>query len=132
MNTKVKNRRLVFKNRRAVAAVEAAVCLPILIVIWLGGFELSRVLSLKQQAQLFASNAALQVLETNNSFENIETDVETLATSLGIEGCDAVLTRIDSEIVETTVSIDYAQNSPLSAIFQQQPVASTYFSYRVE
>jgi len=131
MRAKFKNRKSV-KNRRAVAAVEAAVCFPILILIWLGSFELARVLSLKQQAQLFASTAAQQVLESNTSFATIETDVEALALSLGIQECEATLVRTDSEIVESTVTIDYGSNSPLSSIFQRLPVQSTYFSFRPE
>jgi len=125
-------KRAKFKNRRAVAAVEAAVCLPVLVVIWFGSFELARVLSLKQQAQLFASSAAHKVLETTEDFGDIETEMEELATSLGIDGCDVTLTRIDSEIVESMVSIDFGKNSPISGVLNDRPVTSTYYSYREE
>jgi len=121
-----------FVDRRAVAAVEAAVCLPVLVLVWFGSFELARLLSLKQQAQLFASTAANRVIETTDSFESIEAGVENLATSLGIEEVDAVVTRIDSEVVESSVTIDFARNSPLSSLLTGREVNSTYYSYRQE
>ena len=121
-----------FKNRRAAAAVEAAVCLPVLVVIWFGSFELARVLSLKQQAQLFASAAATKVLETTDDFSAIEEDTEALAISLGIKGCEVSLSRVDSQIVESSVVIDFGQNSPLSSVLSDRPVTSTYYSYREE
>ena len=49
------------KNRKGIAAVEAAVCLPMLVIIWLGTVEVSQIISLKQQGQLLASTAANRV-----------------------------------------------------------------------
>lgn len=107
-------------------------CLPVLVVIWFGSFELSRVLSLKQQAQLFASSAATRVLETSADFASIEDDTEALATSLGIRGCEVNLSRVDSQVVESSVVIDFAENSPLSSVLGDRPVTSSYYSYREE
>ena len=118
------------RNRKAVAAVEAAVCLPVLLVVWFGSFEMSRLLSLKQQAQLLSSNAAHQVISTTDSLEEIELEIEDLATSLGIVGCEATLTRVDSEVVQSTVSIDFSRNSPLSSLLTGRNVNSTFHSYR--
>jgi len=120
------------KNRRGVAAVEAAVCLPLLIIIWFGTFEVTRRTSLQQQAQLLAANAAHQILESNDSFDTIEIDTLNLADSLGLEGCDVQISRVDSQIVETSVSMDFGQNSPISSILSGEQVISNYYSYREE
>ena len=121
-----------FTNRKAVAAVEAAVCLPVLLVVWFGSFELSRMLSLKQQVQLLASNAAHEVIVGVDTFEEIETEVEALATSLGIDGADVTVTRLDSEIVSSTVTVDFGQNSPLSSVLAGRQVSSTFQAFRQE
>ena len=126
---KKKHRR---KNRRGVAAVEAAVCLPLLIIIWFGTFEVTRRTSLQQQAQLLAANAAHRILESNAPFETIEIDTLNLAESLGLEGCDVQISRVDSQIVETSVSMDFGQNSPISSILSGEQVISNYYSYREE
>ena len=60
-----------FKNRKGIAAVEAAVCLPMLVVIWLGTVEVSQIISLKQQGQLLATAAANRIVESNDSFAEI-------------------------------------------------------------
>lgn len=121
-----------FTSRAAVAAVEAAVCLPVLVLVWFGSFELARLLSLKQQAQLLSSTAANRVLDSDDSFEVIETRLENLAVDLGIEDVDATVTRIDSEVVESSVTIDFGRNSPLSALLAGRQVNSTYYSFREE
>jgi hypothetical protein len=119
-------------NRRGIAAVEAAVCLPLLIIVWFGTFEVTRRTSLQQQAQLLASNAAHRILESTTEFETIEADTLVLAESLGIEGCQVEISRIDREIVETIVSMDFSQNSPISSILRGQQIQSAYYSYREE
>lgn len=120
------------KNRRGVAAVEAAVCLPLLIIIWFGTFEVTRRTSLQQQAQLLAANAAHRILESDAPFDTIEADALDLAESLGLDGCTVQISRVDSEIVETTVSMDFTDNSPISSILRGQQIVSSYYSYRVE
>ena len=120
------------KNRRGVAAVEAAVCLPLLIIVWFGTFEVTRQTSLKQQAQLLASNAAHRILESPTDFASIKADTLVVADSLGIEGCQVEIFRIDSQLVEIIVSMDFSQNSPISSILAGQQVSSTYYSYREE
>ena len=118
------------KKRRGIATVEAAVCLPLLIIIWLGTFEVTRRRSLQQQAQLLASNAAHRILDSEEDFQTIEGDTLILADSLGIEGCQVQIVRIDEDLVETTVSMDFSQNSPINSILSGQQVTSIYSSYR--
>lgn len=120
------------KNRRGVAAVEAAVCLPLLIIIWFGTFEVTRRTSLQQQAQLLASNAAHRILDNNTDFATIEADTLALAESLGIVDCQVGVSRIDREIIETTVSMDFTKNSPISSLLGGRQVSSSYYSYQEE
>ena len=91
-----------------------------------------RLLSLKQQAQLLSSTAAHKVVESSDSFESIEEEMETLATSLHIEGCVVELERIDSEVVKSMVTIDFSKNSPLSSLLNGKQVSSAYHSFREE
>ena len=128
----MKRKKRIFANRRAVAAVEAAVCLLVIVLVWFASFELNRMLTLKQQAQLFATNAANQVMTTSRSFETIETDVEGLATSLGVSNCEVTVTRVNSQIVRSNVVIDFSSNSPLSSLLSGREVDSTFHSYRTE
>ena len=108
-----RKRRKRFDNRAGVAVVEAAVCLPVLIVIWLGTVEISRTLTLKQQGQLLSSTAAHRIIDSNEPFTDIEADLETLAQEIGINGVDVSVTQFDPELVESTVTIDIDQNSNL-------------------
>ena len=119
-------------NRKGIAAVEAAVCLPVLIVIWLGTVEVSRTLTLKQQGQLMASTAASRILESGTPFAEIEADLETLAEDLGIFGVDVSVKRFDPELVESTVTIDIDQNSSLGSLYPNREVVSRYYAFREE
>lgn len=125
-----RKRRKRFDNRAGVAVVEAAVCLPVLIVIWLGTVEISRTLTLKQQGQLLSSTAAHRIIDSNEPFTDIEADLETLAQEIGINGVDVSVTQFDPELVESTVTIDIDQNSNLGTLFPGRSVTSTYYSYR--
>ena len=118
------------KNRQGIAAVEAAVCLPLLIIVWLGCYEVTRQTSLRQQAQVLAATAADQVISSTKSFDTIKTNIKTLADSLGIEGSSTEIKRVDSQVVEATVSFDFTRNSLISSLFRGQQVSSTYYSYR--
>lgn len=125
-----RKRRKRFDNRAGVAVVEAAVCLPVLIVIWLGTVEISRTLTLKQQGQLLSSTAAHRIIDSNEPFTDIEADLENLAQEIGINGVDVSVTQFDPELVESTVTIDIDQNSNLGTLFPGRSVTSTYYSYR--
>lgn len=125
-----KVRRKRFDNRAGVAVVEAAVCLPVLLIIWLGTVEISRTLTLKQQGQLLSSTAAHRIIDSNEPFTDIEADLENLAQEIGINGVDVSVTQFDPELVESTVTIDIDQNSNLGTLFPGRSVTSTYYSYR--
>lgn len=121
-----------FSDRRGIAAVEAAVCLPVLIIIWLGTVEITRTLTLKQQAQLLSSTAAHRVIDSTTALSEIESNLTSLAEELDIQGVDVSVTRFDTELVEASVSINIDQNSSLGTLFPGRSVNSTYYSYREE
>lgn len=127
---RTRKRKFRSNKRRGIAAVEAAVCLPVVIVIWLGTVEVSTVLTLKQQSQLIAAAAAQQTLESTATFTEIETKFKNLADSIGIEGATVSLRQFDGEIVETEVTIDVGPNSTFGSLLKTKNVNSKYYSYR--
>ena len=56
--------------------------------------------------------------------------MESLASSIGIEGFQIELQRIDSEVIESAVTIDSSANSPFGTILGSHDVTSKYYSYR--
>ena len=127
---RTRKRKFRSNKRRGIAAVEAAVCLPVVIVIWLGTVEVSTVLTLKQQSQLIAAAAAQQTLESTATFTEIETKFKNLADSIGIECATVSLRQFDGEIVETEVTIDVGPNSTFGSLLKTKNVNSKYYSYR--
>lgn len=119
-------------NRDGAAVVEAALLLPLLITVWIFCYEVTHIQALKQQAQLLSSTAATRILESTSSFSSIEAEGAVLAEQLGLAGCEISITRIDSEIVEARVEIDYHQNSTLGSLLYTDKVVSTNYSYRNE
>jgi len=117
-------------GRRGIAAVEAAICLPVLIAIWLGTVEITRTLTLKQQSQLFASAAAARILDTNTPLQDVESNIELMAKEFDVLGVDVSVTRFDNDLVEASVSINIDQNSSLGTLFPGRSVASTYYTFR--
>ena len=119
-------------NRNGIAAVEAGLCLPLLILIWLGSYEMVHTLALKQQGQLLCTTAANRVIDSSTDFETIESEILNLSEAIGVVDCEITIQRLDPEIVESVVTIDYARNSALASIFSMGSVSSSYYSYRVE
>lgn len=119
-------------DRKGLAAVEAALCLPLLIIIWLGSYEMVHALGLKQQGQLLCSTAANRVIESSVDFETIESDVVTMSESIGIIDCVVDVQRLDSEVVESVVTIDFSKNSVFGSIFRTGNVTSSFYSFREE
>ena len=129
---KTQKRRFRTNKRRGLAAVEAAVCMPVLIVIWFGTVEISRVLTLKHQGQLIASTAAHRVIDSTKELSEIETDMEALAETIGIVDADVTLSRFNSEIVESQITINVAKNSTFGTLLTTPQVTSKYYSFREE
>ena len=126
-------RKLGSGKRRGLAAVEAAACMPVLILIWFGTVEVSRTLALKQQGQLIASTGAQRVVASSKAFSEIETELDALALSIGLVDTDITVRRIDSEVVESQVTIEIAKNSAFgSFLTTSHVVTSQYYSFRTE
>lgn len=119
-------------NRNGIAAVEAAVCFPVLVIIWLGTFEVSRRTTLQQQAQLLAASTAHRVQETDIDFGALRSETADLAQALGLEDVQVQISRHDNEVIESTVSMDFTKNSPISTFLRGRQVSSVYYSYREE
>lgn len=122
------------KNKRGgLAATEAAVCLPVLVFIWLASLQLLQLLAFKQQAQVLASHAATRVVASAETFEGIESEVVSMAEELGIEGVEVSVEQIYPIVVKTVVSIDLEQNAPIATALNVAPeIESTFYSYRQE
>ena len=129
-----RNRRNRRNKRSGIAAIEAAVCLPILVLVWLGAYEVNQILSLRQQSQSLSATAATRVVSSAMAFADIETEVEDFSASVGIENCEVTLIRIDPEVVESRVEIQYSSNSPIASMYQSGNgvITSSSFSYRAE
>ena len=119
-------------RRKGVAAVEAAICLPVLVLIWLAAGEVNQLISLKQQTEILAAMSSDRAVRTYISFEAIEDDTEEMAESLGLVGCDVEMSWFDDNIVETKVSLDFSQNSPTPSFLGTGEVSSTLYVYRKE
>ncbi len=117
-------------RRRGAAAVEAAICLPLLVAIWLMTVETNQLITLKQQAQILSSMGATQVVNTLDPVETIEGRVVAVADSLGLEAFQVQIRRLDDEIIETQVSIDFSANSPTKSLLGTDIVTSTSYSFR--
>ena len=55
-----------------------------------------------------------------------------LSEQLDLNSVDVKIRRIDSQIVEALVEIDYSENSVLGSVIELDNVTSINFSYRVE
>lgn len=130
VNRRRRGRSLRKSRRLGAATVEAAICLPVLVVVWLGAFELNQLVTLRQQTQVVASLTADKVVRSLRSFDFIENEVETIAESLGLQDVQIEIVQVDNQIVESKVTIDFASNSPSNTILRFNEVSSTCYSYR--
>lgn len=125
--------RRIKNKRKGIAATEAAICLPILVFIWLASLQLLQLLAFKQQAQLLASHAATSVAASAETFEGIESDVANMAQTLEIEGVEVSVEQISTLFVQSVVSIDLERNAPIATALNVVPkIESTFYSYRPE
>ena len=118
------------ESRKGAAAVEAAICLPVLVGIWLATTELNQFINLRQQTQILAAMSAEKVVRSTDSFEKIQDAVEENAESLGLVGCVVTITQTDEEVVQSNVSIDFTENASSRSLFGTQNVTSTCYSFR--
>lgn len=120
-------------KRKGIAATEAAICLPILVFIWIASLQLLQLLAFKQQAQLLASHAATRVVASTIPFDVIESEVTAMAETLEIRGVEASVSRVNPLMVRSVVTFNLKENAPIATALSVSPtIESTFFSYRTE
>ena len=120
-------------KRKGIAATEAAICLPILVFIWIASLQLLQLLAFKQQAQLLASHAATRVVASTIPFDVIEPEVTAMAETLEIRGVEASVSRVNPLMVRSIVKFNLEENAPIATALSVSPtIESTFFSYRSE
>ena len=117
-------------KREGAAAVEAAICLPLLVAIWLLTVETNQLISLKQQAQILSSMGATQVVSSLDDTELIEERLVAMAESMGLQDFEIRIQRVDDEIVQTEVAIDFSANSSTNSLLGTDSVTSSSYSFR--
>ncbi|HVA49973.1 MAG TPA: TadE/TadG family type IV pilus assembly protein [Pirellulales bacterium] len=137
-------RRLLRGSRRGTAAVELALCLPLLLTTGLGMIEITNLVSIQARMQAAAYEAARLATRptTSNataaSSDQVKTYCQTLLTQLGINGATVTLTPSDlstatpQTLVTVAVSAAWKQNSPTSFVLQNSPTLSAQTTLIVE
>ena len=110
--------------------MEAAICLPLLVAIWLLTVETNQLISLKQQAQILSSMGATQVVSSLDDTELIEERLVAMAESMGLQDFEIRIQRVDDEIVQTEVAIDFSANSSTNSLLGTDSVTSSSYSFR--
>lgn len=110
------------RNEDGSVVIETAFVVPVLVIMALGGFEASRIVSRHNELQIAVAEAAAVVLanvpEDQSEFDQIETIIE---TSTGLPSGKVVLTKkyrcnADASLVDTVA--DCATGAVISEIVQ--------------
>ncbi len=123
MFKQTKNRR--GSIRKGALTVELALCLPILIVILFGGYELARTSMVLHATQSAAYEGARQGILPGATPEKVENAVGFILGTMGVHTFQvrtipAVIER-DTEEVEVIVSVSIAENLSLPRLFIDDP-----------
>lgn len=73
------------RNRRGAAVVEAAITLPVIFIIILGTVEVCNGIFMRQSLKLMAFEGARITIVPEASFEDVEQQVEEIATARGVK-----------------------------------------------
>ncbi len=117
-------------NRAGVAAVEFAMILPVIMLIFFACLQVSNVLSLQTNVTAISHQAALAVSKSNNTFQDVRDRYEMYAQSAGLKQLSVNLSRTNADTVEIVVSIPAAPNSLLSAATDNRIVSHSSYVYR--
>lgn len=106
------------KSRRGVAAVEAAVCLPVLVMVIMGTIEMGMALRVKTVLQSATRESGrlanidhrglIQEGDTPN--EKIERDIRNFVTASGFPGSELVVELVHADNEETTFDLNDEAN----------------------
>ena len=114
------NKHRTAKRRRGVAAVEFAVCLPVMVLLVFGAIEASSFIFLKQSLQVAAYEGVREAVRINSNNSNGTNRATNILTARTVNDFDinfpngeaANATRGDQIVIE--VSAPTATNSPLA------------------
>ena len=110
-------------NRRGVAAVEFAVCLPIIVLLVMGSIEASSFIFLKQSLSVAAYEGAREAIRTTSGSVEADGRARSILTARQVQGfqinfpgTDPSTARRGDEII-VQVTAPSAPNSPLAGQF---------------
>jgi hypothetical protein len=110
-------------QRRGVAVVELAICLPLLILIVFATIETCRMIHLQQMLKVTAYEGARIGITPHATFVNVNFQCETLLDSQNIKDYSISLNPADPSMLtpgdffEVTLTVDYAPNALLGNWF---------------
>lgn len=110
-------------KRRGVAAVEFAVCLPIIVLLVMGSIEASSFIFLKQSLSVAAYEGAREAIRTGSASQDADARARSILTARQVQefninfpGNDPATARRGDEII-VQVTAPTAVNSPLAGQF---------------
>jgi Flp pilus assembly protein TadG len=113
------------QNRTGTLTVEVALCLPILIIVLFGGYELGHANMILHSTESAAYEGARAGIVPGATVEKIEQSVEALLTSVSIKNFDVQVnpTTITetTENITVTVLVPIRENLSFPAFFMQDP-----------
>jgi hypothetical protein len=110
-------------NRRAVAASELAVCLPVVILLVLAMIESCTMIFLKQSLTVAAYEGVREALEPSADADDVQAKSDGVLTDRRVQGGQVVITpaNFDSlapgEFIQVTVSAPAGRNSAIPGSF---------------
>ncbi len=121
MRNKFKLRSKPLTARRGVAAVELAVCLPILVVVSLVTIEVCSMLHLSQTLKIASFEAARVGVVPSAEVENVRYQCESLLESRGIKAFTISMDPSDPALLNSgdyfrvSIQVDYSKNAILGS-----------------
>ncbi len=108
--------------RAGIAAVELAVCLPILLLLTVASIEACSMIHLKQSLTIAAYEGARVALIPGSATENVAEQCRLILIGRGIQGATAAVTpdvanAMPGTFVRVTVTAPCAANSPIAGRF---------------
>jgi Flp pilus assembly protein TadG len=120
------------QERRGVAAVEFAVCVPVLVLVFLGSIECANMTYLKQTLTISSYEGVRKAIQYNATNSQALDRAENILTARNINNATitfdppTVANAVKGNPVEVTVSVPCNSNSPLPlTIFDGQTLSVT-------
>lgn len=124
--------------RRGVAAVELAVCLPLLLIVALVTIEVCGMLHMAQTLKIASFEAARVGVVPGADTENVEFQCESLLESRGVKAYTMSMTPADpsllseGEYFRVSIDVDYDENAFLGSFLSNSRVINRSTALRVD